>query len=306
MSYALEISNLNKTYNRNGSNFKALTDINLQIKKSSIFGLLGPNGAGKSTLINIIAGTVKKTSGTVKIFNIDLDLDSQLFKRMVGIVPQEIVLDTFFNLKDYLEFIAGYYGIPKNERRSDAILEALDLSSKAHMTQRELSGGMKRRFLVAKSLVHSPKLLILDEPTAGVDIDLRNQLWNYVKKLQKEGVTIILTTHYLLEAENLCDEIGFINAGKIIKVDKKDNLLNNLNSKIFEITCEEVSTNILEINKINNIELINKNKINISLKHNENINYQLIELMKLGVKIVDIKTKNSDLEAVFNKIITNS
>jgi ABC-2 type transport system ATP-binding protein len=306
MSYALEISNLNKTYYKQNKSFCALTDINLNIKQSSIFGLLGPNGAGKSTLINIISGLVKKTSGSVKIFGIDLDSDPQSFKRLVGVVPQEIVLDTFFNLRDYLELFAGYYGIPKKDRRSDEILEALDLTSKAHLTQRELSGGMKRRFLIAKSLVHSPKLLILDEPTAGVDIDLRNQLWSYVKKLNQEGICIILTTHYLLEAENLCDDIGFINRGKIIKIDKKDNLLKNIESKTIELICGDIVENFDQISKLENIELIDKNKILIHIKANQSLNDKLQKLMELGVFITDMRTKNSDLESVFTNIMINS
>jgi ABC-2 type transport system ATP-binding protein len=306
MSYAVQISGLNKIYKKKLESFQALDDIHLNIEGSSIFGLLGPNGVGKSTLINIIAGTVRKTSGSVKVFGIDLDSDPQAFKRIVGVVPQEIVLDTFFNLRDYLELFAGYYDIPKQNRKSEEILDALDLLDKAHLTQRELSGGMRRRFLIAKALVHSPKLLILDEPTAGVDIDLRNQLWEYVKKLNSQGICIILTTHYLLEAENLCDKIGFINKGRIIKIDNKDNLLKNIDSKSIEIICENIDNNLDQLSKLDWIKIVDKDKIIIHIKSNEVINKKLEALIEIGVNILDIRTKNSNLETVFTSIIANS
>ncbi len=215
---AIEIIDLKKTYQKSPRSpaKEALKDINLQIKKGSIFGLLGSNGAGKSTIINIMAGLVNKTSGTVKIGGFDLDSNPQEAKFKIGIVPQELVIDPFFNVYETLEIYAGYYGIRPENRKTDEIIEALGLKDKAKATPRSLSGGMRRRLLVAKALVHSPEVLVLDEPTAGVDVELRTQLWNYVKKLNEQGTTIVLTTHYLEEAEELCDEIAIINHGKVV------------------------------------------------------------------------------------------
>ena len=212
MEYAIEINNLQKTYQKSkkSTSKDALKSIDLKIKKGSFFGLLGPNGAGKSTIINILAGLVKKTSGQVKIAGIDIDENQKATKFKIGIVPQELIIDPFFNVHETLEIYAGYFGIPKAQRRTDEIIEALGLKDKAKSTPRSLSGGMRRRLLVAKALVHNPEILVLDEPTAGVDVELRNQLWNYVKKLNQNGTTILLTTHYLEEAEELCDEIAII------------------------------------------------------------------------------------------------
>lgn len=188
MTYAINIKNLNKTYSKSPRQEpkKALIDVNLQIKKGSFFGLLGPNGAGKSTIINILAGLTNKSSGNVKIGEIDIDLDAKLSKFKIGIVPQEIVFDPFFNVRETLEIYAGYFGIRKKDRRTDEIIGALGLSDKALSRPRSLSGGMKRRLLIAKALVHSPEILVLDEPTAGVDVELRNQLWEYVKDLNEK------------------------------------------------------------------------------------------------------------------------
>lgn len=205
MEYAIQIKDLKKTYpskNKSSSSKDALKSINLKIKKGSFFGLLGSNGAGKSTIINILAGLVNKTSGKVEISGIDIDNDQQATKYKIGVVPQELIIDPFFNVFETLEIYAGYYGISKKNRRTIEIVEALGLKDKLYSTPRSLSGGMRRRLLVAKALVHNPEILILDEPTAGVDVELRNQLWDYVKKLNKQGTTILLTTHYLEEAEN--------------------------------------------------------------------------------------------------------
>ena len=236
---AIEISNLNKVYKKSKKSPEkvALKSINLQIKKGSFFGLLGPNGAGKSTIINILAGLVNKTSGQVKIGGLDIDQNQQLAKFKIGIVPQELVIDPFFNVRETLEIYAGYYGIRKSERRTDEIIAALGLTDKANSTPRSLSGGMRRRLLVAKALVHNPEILVLDEPTAGVDVELRNQLWNYVKKLNAAGTTILLTTHYLEEAEELCDELAIINHGQVIACDRKENLMKLLSSKELIISC---------------------------------------------------------------------
>ncbi len=230
---AIDIIDLKKTYRdrKSGEEKTALHGVSLSIPRGSFFGLLGPNGAGKSTMINIMAGTVLKTSGTVKICGHDLDTATRAAKLSIGIVPQELVLDTFFTVRQALEITAGYYGIPKEKRRTDEIIDAMGLRDKADAPSRRLSGGMRRRLLIGKALVHTPPVLILDEPTAGVDVELRRSLWEYVKKLNKAGTTILLTTHYLEEAEELCDEIAIIHKGAIIKRDRKDALMRGVDSK---------------------------------------------------------------------------
>jgi ABC-2 type transport system ATP-binding protein len=229
---AIEIQALTKTYRdrKTGAEKQALGGVNLTVPRGSFFGLLGPNGAGKSTLINIMAGTVLKTSGTVTICGHDLDADVRGAKMAIGIVPQELVLDTFFTVRQALEITAGYYGIPKSKRRTDEIIDAMGLADKADQPSRRLSGGMRRRLLIGKALVHTPPVLILDEPTAGVDVELRRSLWDYVRKLNAAGTTILLTTHYLEEAEELCDEIAIINHGNIIKRDSTAALMNGVDS----------------------------------------------------------------------------
>lgn len=298
MSDAILLEGLTKNY---GSK-RAIDNIDLKIPKGSIFGLLGPNGAGKSTIINILAGTVFKSFGKAFINDIDIDKDPQLAKYQIGVVPQEIVLDTFFPLREALEFYAGYYGIHPRNRKTDEIIEALGLKEKASATARQLSGGMKRRFLVAKAMVHSPKVLILDEPTAGVDIDLREQLWHYVKELNKRGTTIILTTHYLEEAQELCDHIAFINHGKIIKSDRKDNLLSALSSRKMIIDLAEnfdpSKTASLDLD-INQITI---NRIQIDLM-GKNIGEVIAKLQIKGLVIKDLSIEQEDLTEVFKKVI---
>ncbi len=236
---AIEIQNLNKTYKSSTININALSDINLNIKCGSFYGLLGPNGAGKSTIINILGGTVTKDKGVLKIWGLNIDTHRKQSKLAIGIVPQELNVDAFFTPKDQLELQAGLFNVPKNERVTDYILELMELTDKANEYSRKLSGGMRRRLLVAKAMVHNPPIIILDEPTAGVDIELRQKLWNNFKKLNKQGVTIILTTHYLEEAEILCDEIAIIHKGKIVANDNKKNLLKLIDKKILIMRFEE-------------------------------------------------------------------
>lgn len=233
MTHAIEITGLKKTYRdrKTGEEKVALKGVDLTIPRGAFFGLLGPNGAGKSTLINILAGTVMKTSGTVKICGNDIDTDVRAAKMSLGVVPQELVLDTFFTVRQALEITAGYYGIPKAKRRTDEIIDAMGLRDKADSPSRRLSGGMRRRLLIGKALVHTPPVLILDEPTAGVDVELRRSLWEYVRQLNKAGTTILLTTHYLEEAEELCDEIAIINHGNIIARDSTAALMGGVDSK---------------------------------------------------------------------------
>ncbi|CAG0907301.1 unnamed protein product, partial [Cyprideis torosa] len=233
MKNAIEIRGLKKVYAAEGKSSAktALHGIDLDIPKGSIFGLLGPNGAGKSTIINIMAGLVVKTAGTVKIWDSDIDKNPRNAKTAIGIVPQEITFDPFFTPRRILEIQAGLYGVPKAERWTDEFLNIVGLSDKSEAHSRALSGGMKRRLMVAKALVHKPPILVLDEPTAGVDVELRQMLWANVRKLNEQGVTILLTTHYLEEAQELCDKIAIINHGKIVANDDKENLLSQIDSK---------------------------------------------------------------------------
>jgi len=307
MTLAIEIKDLQKTYNiGKKSEKKALKNINLEIKKGSFFGLLGPNGAGKSTIINIMAGLVKKTSGSVKIFGFDIEKESNEAKQEIGIVPQEIFIDPFFNVFETLEIYAGYYGIKKKDRRTLEIIEALGLKDKINAAPRSLSGGMKRRLLVAKSLVHNPKIVVLDEPTAGVDVELRDNLWSYIKKLNSEQkTTVILTTHYLEEAEELCDEIAIINNGSVIKCDKKTNLMNLLDERKLII---EIEDQIKEIPKIISsklqAKLLSENKIIIHYKSHEAGFYDILNILhQSDLKITDFETKRADLERVFKYLI---
>ena len=238
MSAAIAITGLKKTYRdrKTRSEKAALRGIDLSIPQGSFFGLLGPNGAGKSTLINIMAGTVLKTSGAVAIMGHDIDTETRQARLSIGVVPQELILDTFFTVRQALEITAGYYGIPKAKRRTDEIIAAMGLTDKADMPSRRLSGGMRRRLLIGKALVHTPPVLILDEPTAGVDVELRRSLWEYVKTLNRQGTTILLTTHYLEEAEELCDEIAIINHGQIIARNSKKALMQGVDSKEVRFT----------------------------------------------------------------------
>jgi len=235
---AIEITGLRKTYaaTRKTGEKEALKGVNLNIPRGSIFGLLGPNGAGKSTLINILAGLVVKSEGSVKIWGFDQDENPRQSRAAIGVMPQELNLDPFFTPGGSLDVQAGLYGVPKRQRKTDEILELIGLTDKKHAYARSLSGGMRRRLLLGKALVHSPQILVLDEPTAGVDIELRNQLWANVRRLNEEGMTIILTTHYLEEAQEMCDEIAIINHGEMIARDTTANLLSRIDRKTLSIT----------------------------------------------------------------------
>jgi ABC-2 type transport system ATP-binding protein len=238
---AVELKGLTKIYGskRKGNELVALDAIDLYIPRGSIFGLLGPNGAGKSTLINILAGLVIKTAGTVHIWGIDVDREPRQSRAAIGIVPQEVTLDFFFTPRELLEMQAGFYGVPKRERRTAAILEMVALTDKAEAPARTLSGGMRRRLMVAKAMVHNPPVLVLDEPTAGVDVELRQQLWKMIQDLRAQGVTILLTTHYLEEAEQLCDRIAIINHGRLVACDTKEALLRQVDDKSMSLALVE-------------------------------------------------------------------
>lgn len=303
---AIEIKDLKKTYTTKGVNKEALKSINLRVKKGSFFGLLGPNGAGKSTIINIMAGLTNKSSGKVAICGHDIDLNPKEAKFKIGIVPQELIIDPFFNVFETLEIYAGYFGIRKSERRTMEIIEALGLKDKVKSPPRSLSGGMRRRLLVAKALVHNPELLVLDEPTAGVDVELRTQLWQYVRKLNKEnGTTILLTTHYLEEAEELCDEIAIIDRGQVIASNSKRDLIKILDNKQLEITTKNSLEKIpSSLSQKLEISLVEKNRLIISYKSKEtDISDILMLLQEADIKIADILTKQPDLEDVFKFLV---
>lgn len=307
MSLAFDIKDLRKTYKDkfSGRDKVALSGVDLQVEEGIFFALLGPNGAGKSTLINIISGLVNKTSGQVVVNGCDLDGDPMGVRRSIGVVPQEVVIDPFFSVRETLEFYAGYFGISKKQRRTDEILTALNLEDKANVNPRRLSGGMKRRLLVAKALVHNPKTVILDEPTAGVDVDLRIQLWDYVKDLNGKGATILLTTHYLEEAEELCEHISIINHGKVIANDTTSNLIRKVGRKDIEFTfADKVKDLPEELSQYSNIIADGKNVLRVSYDyHKHNVNDILNAVQKIDNNITDISTQDTDLEDVFRELV---
>ena len=295
---AIEISSLKKTYDTGD---KALKGIDLNIKKGSFFGLLGPNGAGKTTTIGILTGLVNKTSGNAKILGYDIIDDFKLARKSIGLSPQEINLDVFFSIRQILIFQAGYYGIPQKlaEDRVDTILKKLDLYHKKDKTSRHLSGGMKRRIQIAKALVHDPPILILDEPTAGVDIELRHMLWDYLKELNDKGKTILLTTHYIEEAEKLCDEIAIINEGLIIKQADTNSIIKEVSLNTIEL---ELATSE-NLNLGSDFEYTLEN--NILKLHTKNVNTDMIKIISEVGKKTDIKNINiikSSLEDAFLKL----
>jgi ABC-2 type transport system ATP-binding protein len=306
--YAIEIIGLNKTYTGNSvqPSKEALIDINLKIPRGSFFGLLGPNGAGKSTIINIMAGLVVKSSGDVKVWNYDIEEKMRQARSSIGIVPQELNIDPFFTPREVLETQAGLYGVPKAERRTDEILAAVRLSDKADSYARSLSGGMRRRLLVAKAMVHSPPVLVLDEPTAGVDVELRRQLWSYIRELRSQGTTILLTTHYLEEAEELCDQIAIIDRGRVVTSQKTDDLLSTINSKELIVTVNNMLTEVpKELLKFN-AELDKPHKLIFPVIPNEVPVEAIIETVAaVGLKIIDLTTKESDLEDIFLMMTKN-
>ena len=299
---ALTVENLNKIYsdNKTKKGNHALTNLTFEVKEGEIFGLLGPNGAGKTTFLSILGGTVTKTSGLVNVWGFDLDKNPRQVKASIGIVPQEVNLDAFFSPKKLLELQAGMYGVAKKDRITDLILKMVALEGKANAYSRSLSGGMKRRLLIAKAMVHQPPILILDEPTAGVDVELRNNLWSNVKKLNKEGVTIILTTHYLLEAQEMCDRIAIINKGNLVALDTTEKLLDKIQTKKINFKVKKIDLNKSLSLKDIRFKIVSNNLITAtydknSLNFGEIINY----FNQNNLKIEDISTDDGDLEDVF-------
>jgi len=304
---ALKVEKLTKIYSpKSGKRILALNNLNLEVKEGEIFGLLGPNGAGKTTFINILAGIVIKNSGKVNVWNYDLDLNPRYVRSSIGIVPQEVNLDPFFSPKNLLELQAGLYGIPKKDRITETILKLVSLEKQANTYARSLSGGMKRRLLIAKAMVHRPPILVLDEPTAGVDVELRQNLWSNIKALNKQGVTIILTTHVMYEAQEMCNRIAILNKGNLVKLDTTDNLLNSIKNKKI----------IFKVNKIVNLKSKPSNGIQFSCSANNEITavyekkkHKIDEIInvikKEGMEIYDISTDEGNLEDVFINVTKN-
>jgi len=294
---AIRIDSLSKTY---AGGKRALDDVSFDVPRGQIFGLLGPNGAGKSTLINILAGLVVKSGGKVDIWGFDIDEHPRNAKRSIGVVPQEIIFDPFFTPRETLEIQAGLYGIAPGDRKSDELLAAMHLTDKAHAYSRTLSGGMKRRLLVAKAMVHSPPIMVLDEPTAGVDVELRRQLWDYVRKLHREGVTIVLTTHYLEEAEELCDRIAIIHHGRVIANEPTRELVAKAQEKAVVVTFDRDIANVPTDPVFENIALIDERTLEIIFRKDKvNAGEVLTRLTAGGLGIVDVSTRDPDLEDVF-------
>ena len=302
--YSIEAKNVNKTFLKRNQEVRALIDFSITLKKGTIHGLLGPNGAGKSTFINILGGLVKKNSGQIKICGINIDTNIKLSKFKIGIVPQELNIDPFFSPAELLELQAGLYGVPKKKRKTDEILENLKLTDQRNAYARTLSGGMRRRLLIGKALVHDPEIIILDEPTAGVDIDIRTSVWNYIKRISKKGKTVCLTTHYLEEAENLCDNITIINHGKKIIEGSKNELLSIISTKSVAFVLDKhldipEELNIFKPDFKNGILKLtyDKNKTNIK---------NIIDLLsKNKIDFKEINTSEGDLEDVFIKVVNN-
>ena len=304
---ALSAENLTKIYSKNNSLDKsvlALNKLNLEVKQCEIFGLLGPNGAGKTTFINILGGTVIKTSGKVELWGFDLDNNPRQVRASIGIVPQEVNFDPFFSPRKLLELQAGFYGVKKEDRITDLILKMVSLEKQANSYARSLSGGMKRRLLIAKAMVHQPPILILDEPTAGVDVELRKNLWGNVKELNKLGVTIILTTHYLYEAQEMCDRIGIINKGNLVALNTTQKLLEQIETK--KIKFKVKNFNNFEKIKLNNVKFIKDDSEIIAIYNKNKFKFdEIINVVKKNVEILDISTDDADLEDVFLEVTNN-
>ncbi|MEM7089613.1 MAG: ABC transporter ATP-binding protein [Pseudomonadota bacterium] len=298
---AISIKGLRKTYrgSKGQPEKQALKGIDLTVPRGSVFGLLGPNGAGKSTLINILAGLVVKSAGAVSIWGYDQDTNPRQSRAAIGVMPQELNLDPFFTPRGALEVQAGLYGVPKSDRRSDEILDLVGLGDKAEAYARTLSGGMRRRLLLAKALVHHPRILVLDEPTAGVDIELRQMLWANVRKLNKQGMTIILTTHYLEEAQEMCDEIAIINHGEKIEQDSTSNLLGRMDSRTMVIVADNP---VSVLPDTEGVEAVLRDDGSLALHYHSKTTSaeQVLESVRgAGIRIRDVRTEEADLEDVF-------
>ncbi len=304
---AISVRDLNKIYGLGSKNEKAaLNNISLQVKKGSIFGLLGPNGAGKSTFINILADLVRKTSGHIDIFGMSHDENLKDVKKLMGIVPQELNIDPFFTPYELLEIQAGLFGVPKKNRRTNEILKLLALEDKSHAYARTLSGGMRRRLLIAKAMVHDPEILILDEPTAGVDVELRANLWANINKLNNEGKTIIITTHYLHEAEELCNEIAIIDNGSLITKDTTSNIKSLIDRKQIIVSLDSKNFNLDPIMRLDVECEINSDNLIINYKPSEISFNKILDAFQLSsIQVKDLTINETKLEDVFLKLTKN-
>ncbi len=309
MKTALSVENLSKVYLRDkkkATEINALNNITLEVKQGEIFGLLGPNGAGKTTFLSILAGTVVKTKGKVNVWGFDLDKNPRQVRASIGIVPQEVNLDAFFSPKKLLDLQAGLYGIKNSQKITETILKLVSLNEQANSYSRNLSGGMKRRLLIAKAMVHQPPILVLDEPTAGVDVELRKNLWENLKELNKIGVTIILTTHYLFEAQEMCDRIAIINKGNLVALDTTKKLLERIKTKKITFKLKEFDSNLML--KLPNVKFSIESKDSILVNYEkESIDFdQLINYLKeKNLKILDISIDEGNLEDVFIQLTKN-
>ncbi len=311
-SFAIDARDLRKTYAAQGNapEKQALKGVSLQVPVGSVFGLLGPNGAGKSTFINILAGLVVKSAGSVSIWGFDQDVNPRMSRASIGVVPQELILDPFFTPREALEIQAGLYGVPKRERRTIELLAALGLGDKADAYARSLSGGMRRRLLIGKALCHSPPVLILDEPTAGVDIELRKQMWDYVRELNEGGVTVVLTTHYLEEAEEMCDQIAIINHGEVVACEDKSVLMKRMDSKSAVIWPETPLDSVpatLDSHETLDVRLREDGALIVTYpKSQMQLGAILTEVQSAGVVVRDLSTEEADLEDVFVAMTSGS
>ncbi len=298
---ALSAKNLTKIYSKNsndGKSILALNKLNLDVKQGEIFGLLGPNGAGKTTFINILGGTVIKTQGKVNLWGFDLDKNPRQVRASIGIVPQEVNLDAFFSPRKLLELQAGLYGVRREDRITDLILNMVSLDKQANTYARRLSGGMKRRLLIAKAMVHQPPILVLDEPSAGVDVELRKNLWANVKELNKLGVTVILTTHNLNEAQEMCHRIGIINRGNLVALDRTEKLLDSIDTKKIKFKVQDI--NQFEKIKLDEVNFVKSGTEIIATYDKKKFKFdQIIDAVKNNAEILDISTDDGDLEDIF-------
>ena len=299
---AIEVANLSKTYAASGGRgpVHALDDVTLSIPRGSFFGLLGPNGAGKSTLINILAGLVIRSSGEARIWGYDIDKQMRGARRAIGIVPQELNIDPFFSPREHLDVQAGLYGVPKADRNIDEILNKVGLTDQAEAYARTLSGGMRRRLLVAKAMVHTPPVLILDEPTAGVDVELRMQLWDHIRELNAQGTTVLLTTHYLEEAEKLCDHIAIINHGRLIASQPKDTLMRHLDAKELTVSIDRDIDAVPTALSRFHVDLRDRRHLVFSYPPSKITSGEILQAIgEAGLTVVEVATQEAELEDVF-------
>jgi len=303
MKKAIVFKNVSKNYKQ----LKAVDGISLTIEKGEFFGLLGPNGAGKSTLINMMAGLVKPSNGSISVMGFNVNKEYQEARHSVGIVPQELVFDPFFNVREMLRFQAGYFGKDKlNDKWVDEVIERLDLTDKASTNMRKLSGGMKRRALIAQALVHRPPVIVLDEPTAGVDVELRQKLWSFIKELNNEGHTIVLTTHYLEEAEALCNRVAMMKSGKIVALDSTKNLLKEFSLKNLKVRLQKNSIKKITTLLKETPFLQEDDWCTFKLKKVSDASSIIEKLNSLKIQILDLKLIESDLENIFLKLTSKN